>query len=115
MNQLNLNFNGYDVANAYGVFVDCEILEYSAPSRRPNAEIRIANASFGFCWGMSAYFSQSGFTRMPNECDGRRGNFSSTRDGALKLACSELISKLTTKSASNKDLNLVRKWVDSLI
>lgn len=113
MNQFTFNFDGYAVPNDSGVYVDAERI--TLEHKKVRAEIRIANAPFGFCWGMSVMFSAAGFCGMPNECDQKRGSFATTRDAAVKRACAELIARLTKGTSANPtELNIVRSWAEKV-
>lgn len=114
--QLALAFDSYAVTNDAGVYLDCEKLSLSNKSHRPSAEIRIANAPFGFCWGISVMFSNGGVAYMPNEIDFKTGEFALTRTDALRRACDSIITWIerNVSSSTSREIAIVRKWVEGL-
>ena len=114
--QLALAFDAYAMPNDAGVYLDCERLTFAGKGGRPSAEIRIASAPFGFCWGISVMFSNSGFSHMPNESDFKSGEFALTRMDALRRACASLSQRIGAEyaGATTREVVIVGGWAKGL-
>lgn len=114
--QLALAFDAYAMPNDAGVYIDCEKITFSGKNGRPSAEIRIASAPFGFCWGISVMFSNGGFAHMPNESDFKSGEFALTRMDALRRACASLLRRIGDEydGATTKEVAIVGGWAKEL-
>lgn len=110
MNQLTLNFAGYDTPNKNGVYVDCERLAMPPSKSRAAAEIRIAYTAEGWLWGESVEIETEGFGGLPSDgCTAYRRAVP-TRTEAVGKACATIrrfCSKKKSKSAA-----AILVWLD---
>ena len=112
MQQLGLNFAGYDTPNQHGVFVDCERLTMPRGKSRAYAEIRTAFVEEGFLWGESAELEQEGFGSLPNTCSVKHGHVASSRSEAISRA-SDRIYQLCCKTKS-KASTAIQAWLSEI-
>jgi hypothetical protein len=110
--QLNLNFGGYDVPNANGVYADCERIVM--PSKKANfrAEVRVAYTEAGFCWGSSGMVELHGFGGMPNVCDIDSGRVVPLRQQAIAKGAAEVYRHFRAGATAGE--RAVLAWVKTI-
>jgi len=112
VNQLGLNFEGYDEPAKNGVYTDGEILKMPPGKSRGSAEIRLAFTAAGFLWASSAMMETQGYGSLPNVCDVKKGRVTPSRGEAIKKACDEIQRQCGT--VKTKAAAAILAWVNEL-